>query len=116
MDDRSQIMLPPGRHVLRFVNRALAYDAVRQVVLKPGEVTSLTIAPPPSTMTVTASEAAEVWLDGTRVGDTPLNALPVPLGTHDIVVKRAAGGERRFTITVTVNPFTLLVDFSRPAG
>ena len=116
MDDRRQIMLPPGRHVLRFVNRAVAYDAVRQVVLKPGEVTSVTVAPPPSTMTVTASEAAEVWLDGTRVGETPLNALPVPLGTHEIVVKRAAGGERRFTVTVTVNPFTLLVDFSRPAG
>ena len=40
MDDRHQIMLPPGRHVLRFVNRALAYDAVRQVDLKPGEVTT----------------------------------------------------------------------------
>jgi hypothetical protein len=116
MDDRRQIMLPPGRHVLRFVNRALAYDAVRQVELKPGEVTTVTVAPPPSTMTVTATEAAEVWLDGTRVGETPLNAVPVPLGSHEIVVKRAAGGERRFTITVTVNPFTLLVDFTRPGG
>ena len=116
MDDRRQIMLPPGRHALRFVNRALAYDAVRQVELKPGEVTSLTLAPPPSTVTVTASEAAEVWLNGAAVGAAPLNALSVPLGTHEIVVKRAAGGERRFTATVTVNPFTLHVDFSRPPG
>src|SRR6185295_195554 len=58
MDDRHQVMLSPGRHVLRLVNRTLAFDAVRQVDLKPGEVTTLTVTPPPSTMTVTASEAA----------------------------------------------------------
>ena len=116
MDDRHQIMLSPGRHVLRLVNRTLAYDAVRQVELKPGEVANLTVTPPPSTMTVTATEAAEVWLDGVRIGETPVNAVSVPLGTHDIVVKRAAGGERKITATVTVNPYTLHVDFSRPGG
>jgi len=114
MDDRHQIMLSPGRHVLRLVNRTLAYDAVRQVDLKPGEVTTLTVTPPPSTMTVTATEAAELWVDGVRIGETPVNAVSVPLGTHDVVVKRAAGGERKSTVTVTVNPFTLHVDFSRP--
>jgi hypothetical protein len=114
MDDRHQIMLSPGRHVLRLVNRTLAYDAVRQVDLTPGEVTTLTVTPPPSTITVTATEAAEVWVDGVRIGETPVNAVSVPLGTHDIVVKRAAGGERKSTVTVTVKPFTLYVDFSRP--
>jgi len=114
MDDRHQIMLSPGRHVLRLVNRTLAYDAVRQVDLLPGEVTTLTVTPPPSTMTVTATEAAEVWVDGVRIGETPVNAVSVPLGTHDVVVKRAAGGERKSTVTVTVKPFTLYVDFSRP--
>ena len=116
LDDRSQIMLPPGPHELRLVNRALGYDAVRQVELKPGELVTLSVKPPPSTMTVTATEAAEVWLDGARVGETPLNAVPVELGTHEIVVKRAAGGERRFTVAVTVNPLMLNVDFSKPAA
>ena len=115
MDDRHQVMLPPGRHQLRLLNRSLAYDSVHQVNLKPGEVTTLTIAPPPSSITVTANEPAEVWLDGARVGDAPVNALSVALGSHDILVKRAAGGERRFSATVTVNPFTLHVDFTRPA-
>jgi len=116
LDDHNQIMLPPGRHALRLVNRALGYEAVRQVELKPGELLTLSVTPPPSTMTVTATEAAEVWLDGKRVGETPLNAMPVDLGTHEIVVKRAAGGERRFTVAVTVSPFTLNVDFTRPAA
>jgi hypothetical protein len=69
------------------------------------------LTPNPSTLTVTASEAAEVWLDGTRVGDTPLSALPVPLGTHDLLVKRVTGGERRFPITIGANPFSLHVEF-----
>jgi hypothetical protein len=40
-----------------------------------------------------------------------LNAVPVPLGSHELVVKRSAGGERRFSVTIGVNPFTLNVEF-----
>jgi len=109
-DDSHQVMLPAGAHQLRLTNRAFGYDAVRKVDVKPGEATLLQLAPDPSTLTVTAAEAAEVWLDGTRIGDTPVNA-PVPLGVHEIVVKRAAGGERRFTVTIGAKPFTLNVTF-----
>lgn len=110
-DERNLIMLPPGIHELRVTNRTLAYEAVRRVEVKPGETTSLRMTPEPSTLTVTASEAAGVWLDGARVGETPLTALPVPLGTHEIVVRRAKGGERRFAVTIGSSPFTLNVDF-----
>ena len=110
-DERNQIMLPPGIHELRLANRELAYEAVQRVEVKPGEVTPLRLTPPSSTLTVTASEAADVWLDGARLGEAPLNAAPVPLGTHEVVVKREAGGERRFTVTIGANPFTLNVDF-----
>ena len=110
-DERNQIMLPPGIHALRLVNRTLAYEKVSNVEIKPGETTNLQVTPEPSTLTVTASEAADVWLDGARVGETPLNAVPVPLGSHELVVKRSAGGERRFSVTIGVNPFTLNVEF-----
>jgi hypothetical protein len=110
-DERNQFLLPPGIHQIRLMNKRLAYDSVQRVEVKPGETIALRLTPDPSTMTVTASDAAEVWLDGARVGETPLNALPVPLGTHDLVVKRVTGGERRFPITIGANPFTLHVDF-----
>jgi hypothetical protein len=113
LDDRNQVMLPPGRHQVRVVNRALAYDVVHPVDLKPGDTTHLTVNPPPSTVTLTASETVAVWLDGERVGDTPLTAVPAALGSHDLLVRRANGGERRLTITVTANPFALHIDFSR---
>ena len=110
-DDRHQIMLPAGTHELRLVNRALGYEAVRKVDVKPGDATNLQITPDPSALTVTASDAAEVWLDGTRLGDTPMNGMAVPMGAHEIVVKRSAGGERRFNVTIGAKPFTLNVDF-----
>ena len=110
-DDRQQIMLPPGPHDLRVFNRALAYDVVRRVDVKPGEALNLQLTPDPTSLTVTATEAADVWVDGSRLGDTPLNAAPIPLGIHDIVVRRAAGGERRFTVTAGTKPVTLNVVF-----
>jgi hypothetical protein len=114
LDERSQVMLPPGRHTVRLLNRALAYEAVRDVELKPGETTTLTVKPAPSTITVTATETVEVWLDGARIGETPVNARPIELGAHDILVRRAGGGDRRFPVTITVSPFTLNVDFTKP--
>jgi len=113
-DDRSQIMLPPGAHTLRFVNKSLGYDESRQVDVKPGEGTPIRLTPEPSKLTVTATEPAEVWIDGTRVGDAPLNGVAVALGTHEIVVRRAAGGERRFTVSIGVAPYQLHVDFAQP--
>jgi hypothetical protein len=110
-DDRHQIMLAAGTHELRLVNRALGYETVRKVDVKPGDATNLQIAPDPSALTVTASDAAEVWLDGTRLGDTPMNGMAVPIGAHEIVVKRTAGGERRFNVTIGAKPFTLNVEF-----
>jgi hypothetical protein len=110
-DGRNQIMLPPGNHQLRLTNRPLAFEAVRQVEVLPGEGTTLRLIPPSSTLTVTATEAADVWLDGARVGETPLNGAPATLGTHEVVVKRNAGGERRYTVTIGAHPFTLNVDF-----
>jgi PEGA domain len=114
LDERSEVMLPAGPHELRLVNRRLGFEEVRRVDLKPGDRATISIKPPRSAITVTASEPAEVWLDGVRLGDTPLTGAPVDLGTHELLLKRAGGGDRRMTITATVQPVAINVDFSRP--
>lgn len=113
-DDRHQIMLTPGPHELHLENRALGYEEVRHVNVKPGEVATLQVTPSRSALTVRATEDAQVWVDGEVAGDTPLVAFPVALGTHEVIVKRA-GDERRVIVTSTVKPVDLTVDFSRPA-
>jgi hypothetical protein len=110
-DDRNQVMLSPGIHELRLLNKTLGYEAVLQVDVKPGEGSSMRLTPPPSTLTITAPEPADVLVDGARVGQTPLSGFSVPLGTHEIVVRRASGGEKRYTVTVGVKPYVLNVEF-----
>jgi hypothetical protein len=114
LDDRNQVLLPPGTHELRFESRALGYHETRRVEVKPGATTAISIVPAGSTLTVTSTLPAEVFVDGERVGETPLTGRPLSLGTRDIVVKSASGPERRFTITVTATPVRLDVDFAAP--
>jgi hypothetical protein len=113
-DDRNELMLPAGPHDLRFSNRALGFEQSQHVELKPGDRLTISIKAPKTTLSVNATEPAEVWLDGVRLGDTPLADAPVDLGTHELVVRRAAGGERRQTIRATVQPVSVAIDFSKP--
>ena len=114
IDDRGEVMLPAGPHDLRFSNRALGFEQARHVELKPGDRVTVSIKPPQSSISVTASEPAEVWIDGVRFGETPIAGAPIDLGTHEMVVRRLAGGERRMTVRATVQPSSVNVDFSRP--
>ena len=111
-DDRNQLMLPPGTHSLRVVNQAVGFDEIRQVDVKPGDTTVVRLTPPSSTLTLTATEPSEVWLDGARLGETPLEGVAAAVGSHELLVKRNAGGDRRFTVTVGVKPFTMHVAFN----
>jgi len=112
-DDRNEIMLSAGRHELKLSNRALGFQEIRTVDISPGQRLTLSVTPPQSSISVTATEPSEVWLDNFKLGDTPLADTPATLGTHELVVRRAGGGERRLTITVTAKPFSIFVDFSK---
>ena len=54
---------------------------------------------------------AEVWIDGHRVGETPIGNLDVPIGPHEVVFKHPQFGEKRHAISVTLSaPVRLSVD------
>jgi hypothetical protein len=113
LDDRHEALLPPGLHELHVRNRALGFEEVRRVELKPGEKETVSIALPRSTLSVTATESADVWVDGARVGATPLTDWSTTLGAHEVVLKRAGKDDRRINVTVTTMPVTLNVDFAK---
>jgi hypothetical protein len=114
LDERGRAMLAPGSHELRFRNREFGYDEVRRIEIKPSATTALTLVPPPTAISVTATEPADVLIDGARIGETPISDVPVSLGTREIVVRTAAGNERRFVVPATTQPIRLDVDFSKP--
>jgi hypothetical protein len=113
LDDHYQALLPVGSHQIHVVNRDLAYQDTIRVDVKSGKVASIDVVPRPSTLSVTANAAAEVLVDGERVGATPLTNYPVNLGARDIVVRSSTGVVKRFPMTVTTAPVRLDVDFSK---
>ncbi len=111
--EQSRLLLKPGRHELTFSNRDLDYTSTHTVDIEPGEVQTLNLDPR-GTANLNATPWAEVWLNGKKVGDTPLANLRLPLGTHEVVFKHPQFGERRVTTTIRANaPVAVSVDMSK---
>jgi PEGA domain len=113
LDDSNQALLSPGAHDVRIENRALGIHEMKHVDVRPGETTSLAFEPPPSHVSVQASEAATVVIDGEPAGDTPLVDYPIKIGTRDLTITSAAGDVRHQTVTVTTQPLRIDVDFTK---
>jgi hypothetical protein len=114
LDDQNRALLPAGTHELTLQNRVLGYTDRRTIAIKPGETTAVSVVVPKTILTVTASGPAEVWVDGVRVGDAPVVNLPVDIGTREVVLRSPDRGERRVTVTATVAPVHVAVDFAAP--
>jgi hypothetical protein len=112
--DSERLMLPAGEHTLELNNDALGFQARRTVRLEPGKTAALKIDPPNGTLSINAQPWAEVWVDGQRIGETPIGKLAQPIGAHDVVLRHPELGERRETVTVTLRqPARLGVDMRR---
>jgi hypothetical protein len=104
-------MLAAGRHELDLVNDTLGYHSTRVVQVPPGKVVSISLDLPMGVVNINASPWAEVWIDGRRVGETPIGNLGVAIGPHELVFKHPQFGEKRHSISVTLNePVRLSVD------
>ena len=106
-------MLPPGRHELTLSNKDFGFSEVRAVDIEPGASVSVTVQPR-GTANINANPWAEVWLDGTKLGETPLAGTPVPLGTREFVFKHPQHGERKVSATIRANAAAQVsVDFTK---
>jgi hypothetical protein len=111
--EESRLMLTPGRHELTLVNRELGYRGSRTVDIEPGEVRSLTLDPR-GAVNFNASPWAEVWIDGRKVGDTPIANLQLPLGIREVTFRHPQFGERRMPVTVKGDSASAVtVDFTK---
>jgi hypothetical protein len=111
--EESRLMLPPGKHQLTLTNRELGYTSTQEVEIQPGEVKSVNVDPR-GAVNFNAVPWAEVWLEGQKLGDTPLAATPVPLGLREFVFKHPEFGERKVTATVKASANApVAVDFTK---
>lgn len=92
-----QILLPPGPHRVLATNDALGIRQWLTVTVEPGAVTRVPFRVAAGTLTM--QDAAEVIVDGVPAGTMP-GSISIQPGTHDVLIRRADGTERRQAITV----------------
>ena len=98
-----QIMVAAGRHDLEIVNEALGYRVTRTVQVPPGETATIRLEWPTGSLALNAQPWADVWLDGERIGETPIGNVQVPIGAHRVVFRHPELGEQAHNITVTLS-------------
>jgi serine/threonine protein kinase len=106
--DSDRLMLAAGRHDLLLVSETMNYRTTRTVTVVPGKVANLTIELPNGMVHLNATPWAEVWIDGQRVGETPIGNLSVPIGPHEVIFRHPQFGEKRHAISVTYGQPTRL--------
>jgi hypothetical protein len=97
-----RIMVSVGRHDIEIVNEALGYRASKTVNVSPGQTSTIKLDLPKAPMALNAQPWAEVWVDGERVGETPIGSVQVTIGPHEVVFRHPELGEKRVITTVTL--------------
>lgn len=109
-----RILMTAGRHELDIVNETLGLKSRQTVQVLPGKSVSVKVQLPKGSLSVNALPWAEVWVDGDRVGETPIGNLTLPIGPHEIVFRHPQLGERRYAATVTASaPARVSVDLRK---
>lgn len=109
-----RLMLPTGDRALEFVNEALGYRSRRTVRIEAGKTASVQLERVNGVLSINALPWAEVWINGERVGQTPIGNLSRPIGTHEVILRHPELGERRERVTITtLQPTRLGVDLRK---
>ena len=112
--DTERVMVSAGAHQLEIVNEALGYRSTRNVQVSAGKVSAFKIEFPKGTIALQAVPWADVWIDGEKVGETPIGNLALTIGTHEIIFRHPDLGEQRQVATVTLTaPARVSVDMRK---
>jgi hypothetical protein len=109
-----RIMVSAGRHDIEIVNETLGYRLTRTLQVQSGRVAAVTVEVPQGMIALNAVPWAEVWIDGEKIGETPIGNHSVAIGPHSIVFRHPELGEQHHTAVVTLNgPTRLSVDLRK---
>ena len=109
-----RLMVSAGRHEIEIVNDVIGYRTTRTVQVSAGRVTPVKVEFPKGTIALNAVPWAEVWVDGEKIGETPIGNLSLSLGPHEVVFRHPELGEQRHAALVTLKtPARLSVDLRK---
>jgi serine/threonine protein kinase len=109
-----RLMMATGRHDIEVVNETLGYRQTRTVQVAAGKTAALKLEWPKGSIAINALPWAEVWIDGERIGETPIGNLSLPIGPHEILFRHPDLGEQRYATTVSLKaPVRVSVDLRK---
>ena len=100
--ESDRLMLTAGDHDIEFANDALGFSGHRTLHVNSGKTTATKIDLPNGSLSINAQPWAEVFVDGERIGETPIGNLTTTIGSHEVVLRHPQFGERRITAVVTM--------------
>ena len=96
-----RIMVPSGRHNLRVVNQLYEFEQARTVEVPPGQTTRISVRVPRVAVDIDAAPWAEVMLEGSSLGVTPILNVTMAIGSHRLVFSHPELGERQQDVVIT---------------
>ncbi|HMJ84704.1 MAG TPA: PEGA domain-containing protein [Vicinamibacterales bacterium] len=109
-----RLMVSAGKHDIEIVNDLVGYRTTRTVQVAAGKVTPVKVEFPKGNIALNAVPWAEVWVDGEKIGETPIGNLSLSLGAHEVVFRHPELGEQRHAALVTLKtPARLSVDLRK---
>ena len=109
-----RLMVSAGKHDIEIVNDVIGYRTTRTVQVSAGRVTPIKVEFPKGTIALNAVPWAEVWVDGEKIGETPIGNLSLSLGPHEVVFRHPELGEQRHAALITLKtPARLSVDLRK---
>ena len=100
------IAVNEGPHALELVNETLAFRSRQTVNVRSGQMTNLVVPIPDGRVSINAVPWADVVIDGTPAGQTPIANLSLRIGQHEVVFRHPQLGEQRQTVTVKTDGLT----------
>jgi hypothetical protein len=109
-----RVMISAGKHEIELVNEPLGYRVVRTIQVAPGKVAPIKVEWPKGSIAINALPWADVYIDGERVGETPIGNLQLAIGPHEILFRHPELGEQRYATTVSLKaPARVSVDLRK---
>jgi hypothetical protein len=109
-----RIMVAAGKHDFDLVNDAVGFRTTKTLQVAAGKTAAMKIDLPKGTIALNATPWAEVWIDGEKIGETPIGNYSLAIGSHDVVFRHPDLGEQHHTALVTLKePARLSVDLRK---
>jgi hypothetical protein len=111
---RGRLALAEGAYELELVSDIYEIRQSVSAKIGAGRSTRIAVPLPSGSLSINALPWADVWVDGSPVGTTPLANLTLKVGNHEVLFRHPTLGERQETVVVkAVTPARLGVNLIR---